>query len=395
MTTFERVHHPVLILLALATGGFAIGTTEFAAMGLLPYFATDLGLDEPTAGNVISIYALGVCLGAPLIAVLGARMPRRTLLVWLMGFFAVANGFSALAPTYEWMLVFRFLSGLPHGAYFGVAMLLAASLVPSNRRAQAISRVILGLTVATIIGVPLASAIGQNFGWRWGFVIVAALATTTAVLVHVLAPIQAAPPGASRIKEISGLANRQVWLLLGIGAIGFGGLFCVYTYLASTILEVTRAAPIFVPLLLGVFGLGMTVGTIICAWAADRALMPTMAAILLVNAAALMIYPETVGNLWLMAPVVFVIGCGGGLSTVVQTRLMDVAGESQTLVAALNHSAFNVANALGPWLGGLAIAAGWGLHSTGWVGAGLALGGFAIWCVAMLDTRGRAARVTA
>jgi DHA1 family inner membrane transport protein len=395
MTSLSRTHHPTLVLLALATGGFAIGTTEFAAMGLVPYFSASLGIDEPTAGNVISAYAIGVCVGAPLIAVLGAHLARRTLLVGLMAFFALANGLSAIAPDYRWMLVFRFLSGLPHGAYLGVAMLLAASLVPPNRRAQAVSKVILGLTVATIVGVPAASAIGQSFGWRWGFAIVAVLAATTAALVQYYAPVQPAPAGASRAKEIGGLANRQVWLLLGIGAIGFGGMFCVYTYLASTLLQVTRSAPVFVPVLLGVFGLGMTIGTMICAWAADRALMPTMAVTLLVNAAALALYPATVENLWLMAPVVFVIGCGGGLSTVVQTRLMDVAGQSQTLIAALNHSAFNVANAIGPWAGGMAIAAGWGLPSTGWVGSCLALGGFGIWCVTVLDMRARAAKAAA
>lgn len=158
-----------LVLLALAMGGFAIGTTEFAAMSLLPYFANGLSIDEPTAGHVISAYALGVVVGAPVIAVLAARLPRYALLIGLMAVFALANGLSALAPSYETMLVFRFLSGLPHGAYFGVASLVAVSLVPPERRSQAVARVMLGLTIATIIGVPVANWIGQGVGWRWGF----------------------------------------------------------------------------------------------------------------------------------------------------------------------------------------------------------------------------------
>src|SRR6202007_3314546 len=176
---------PGLVHSALAVVCFAIGTTEFATMSLLPFFARDLGIDEPTAGHVISAYALGVVVGAPLIAVLSARMARRTLLIVLMSLFALANGLSALAPTYHWMLLFRFLSGLPHGAYFGIAALVAASLVALGGRTQAVGRVLLGLTVATIIGVPFANWLGQAVGWRWGFAVVALLAGLTAVLVAI------------------------------------------------------------------------------------------------------------------------------------------------------------------------------------------------------------------
>ncbi len=190
--------HPGLVMAALAMGGFAIGTTEFAAMSLLPYFSAGLGIDAPTAGHVISAYALGVVTGAPIIAVLAAKLPRRTLLIGLMLAFAVGNGLSALAPTYGWMLFFRFLSGLPHGAYFGVAALVAASLVPANRRAQAVARVMVGLTVATVIGVPMANWMGQAIGWRWGFGIVAVLALTTALLVWLYAPRDAAPEARAR-----------------------------------------------------------------------------------------------------------------------------------------------------------------------------------------------------
>ncbi|WP_439497555.1 MFS transporter [Bosea sp. (in: a-proteobacteria)] len=376
-----------LILFALAMGGFAIGTAEFAVMSLLPYFSAGLGIDEPSAGHVISAYALGVVVGAPVIAVLAAKVSRRTLLIGLMTVFAIANSLSALAPSYGWMMGFRFLSGLPHGAYFGVAALVAASLVPANRRAQAIARVMLGLTIATILGVPFANWMGQALGWRWGFGVVAALALLTVALVTAFAPKDRPHPGASPLRELGALKRRQVWLTLAIGAIGFGGLFAVYTYLASTLLEVTRVAPGMVPVVLAIFGAGMTVGTLAAAWAADRALMPSIAAILLWSAASLALFPLAAGNIWTISLVVFMIGCGGGLGTPLQTRLMDVAEDAQTLAAALNHSAFNTANALGPLLGGMAIAAGYGWTSTGWVGCALALGGLAIWLVALWDMR--------
>jgi DHA1 family inner membrane transport protein len=382
-----KVHAAGLVLAALALGGFAIGTTEFASMSLLPYFAASLGVDAPTAGHAISAYALGVVIGAPVIAVLAARLPRRVILVALMAVFAVGNLLSALAPSFGWMLAFRFFSGLPHGAYFGVAALVAASVSPPERRARSVAMVMIGLTVATIIGVPMANVVGQWIGWRWGFVIVAVLAAMTATAVYIFAPRAPADADASPLRELGALAKGRVWLTLGIGAIGFGGMFCVYTYLASTMAEVTHASPAALPVVLAVFGAGMTVGTLVCAWAADRAQMPAIGGILLWSAAALALYPAATGSLWTLMPVVFLIGCGGGLGAVLQTRLMDVAGDAQTLAAALNHSAFNFANALGPWLGGLAIAAGMGWTSTGYVGAGLALGGFLIWIVAALDVR--------
>ncbi|KRE17715.1 MFS transporter [Bosea sp. Root381] len=379
--------HVGLVLFALAMGGFAIGTAEFAVMSLVPYFSVGLGIDEPTAGHVISAYALGVVVGAPIIAVLAARVARHTLLIGLMAVFAVANLLSALAPSYGWMLVFRFFSGLPHGAYFGVAALVAASLSPPNRRAQAVARVMLGLTVATIIGVPFANWMGQALGWRWGFGIVALLALVTVLLVFAYAPRDKVQPGASPLRELGALGRRQVWLTLGIGAIGFGGMFAVYTYVASTLMEVTLVSPAVVPVILCVFGLGLTAGTLVGAWLADRALMPAIGGMLLWTACALAIFPFATGNIWAVGAVIFLIGTSGGLGPMLQTRLMDVAEEAQTLAAALNHSAFNAANALGPWLGGMAIAAGYGWSSTGWVGSALALGGFAIWVVAVLDDR--------
>jgi DHA1 family inner membrane transport protein len=378
------------VQLALAVGGFAIGTTEFATMSLLPYFARDLHISEPTAGRVISAYALGVVVGAPIIAVLSARVARRTLLVGLMCLFALANGLSALAPTYHWMLAFRFLSGLPHGAYFGIAMLVAASLVPNERRTQAVGRVLLGLTVATIVGVPLANWLGQAFGWRWGFAVVAALAVCSAALIAQFAPREGVATGASPLRELGALKRLQVWLTLATGAIGFGGLFAVYTYLDSTLIDVTHVAARMVPLVLAAFGLGMTAGNLWVPRFADRALMATAGVMLVWSAVVLALYPLAARDVWTVTLDVFAIGIGGALATVLQTRLMDVAGDAQSLAAALNHSAFNVANAIGPLLGGMAITAGFGLTSTGYVGSALALAGLGVWAVSLALARGRA-----
>jgi DHA1 family inner membrane transport protein len=379
--------HPGLVLLALAIGGFAIGTTEFAAMSLVPYFAPDLGIEATTAGHVISAYALGVVVGAPVIAVLAARLARRTLLVALMLLFTLGNGLSGLAPTYGWLVAFRFLAGLPHGAYFGVAALVAASLVPRERRSQAVAGVLAGLTIATMVGVPLANLIGQFMGWRWSFEFAALLGLLTATLVRICAPYGPPEAGASPLRELGALRRGQVWLTLATGAIGFGGMFAVYTYLASTMLEVTHLAPWSIPVMLTVFGFGLTIGNLVCAWLADRGVMRAAGATLVWSAVALALYPFATGSVWTLAPVVFLIGCGGGLGTVLQTRLMDVAEDAQTLAAALNHSAFNTANALGPWLAGLVLAAGFGFPATGWVGVALALGGLGIWGVSLAADR--------
>lgn len=376
--------HLAIVLFSLAMGGFAIGTTEFASMSLLPFFAADLHIDEPTAGHAISAYALGVVLGAPLIAVLGARFARRTQLLMLMAVFALGNALTALAPGFGAMIAARFLSGLPHGAYFGIAALVAASLVPQQRRSQAIGQVMLGLTGATIIGVPLANLIGQAVGWRASFGLVSALALLTMLLCALFAPRDRAGRS-DPLQELGALRSGRVWMTLAISAIGFGGMFAVYTYLATTLIEVTKVSTEVIPFFLAIFGIGATLGNLFVPRFADRALMPTAGGILLFAAVALLAFPLAAGNPWLLAIDIFAIGASVALGAVLQTRLMDVAGDAQALAAALNHSAFNTANALGPFLGGLAIRQGLGWTSTGPVGAGLALLGFLIWIVAYRD----------
>lgn len=382
-----RAWSPGLVHTVLALGGFAIGTTEFATMSLLPAFSKAMGVDVATGGHVISAYALGVVVGAPLLAVLGAKLSRRTLLVLLMSWFALGNALSALAPSFGALLALRFFTGLPHGAYFGVAALVAAGVVPTEQRTVAIGRVLTGLAVATILGVPLANLLGQWLGWRWGFGVVAVLAALTVALVMIVVAADRPDKDASPLRELGALGKAQVWLTLATGAIGFGGIFAVYTYLTSTLSAVTHAPAYAVPIVLAVFGVGMTAGNFVVPRFADRALMPVAGGLLAFSAVALAIYPFAALHLWSITLAVAVIGIGGALGAVLQTRLMDVAGDAQALAAALNHSAFNTANALGPWVGGLAITAGYGLTSTGWVGCGLALGGLAIWAVALLVER--------
>ncbi|GLK79800.1 MFS transporter [Methylopila turkensis] len=363
---------------ALAVGGLALGTGEFAAMGVLPGVARDVGVSIPAAGHTISAYALGVVVGAPVLAILFARTARRALLVGLMLLFALANLASALAPGYLSLNAARFLSGLPHGAYFGVAMLVAASLVPANRRAQAAGNVLLGLSIANVVGVPAATWLGQEFGWRATFIAVAGLGILTAALVRAFIPAVPAAAGASARRELGAFLRPQVWLTLGVAAIGFGGMFAVYSYISPTLTEVTGLDVGAVPLMLGVLGLGMIAGNIAGGYFADRALKAAILGALVWNGAVLALFVVTSSSVWLAAVNLFLIGACIAIGPALQTRLMDVAGEAQTLAAALNHSAFNLANALGAWLGGAAVAAGLGWTAPGWVGALLAVGGLAI-----------------
>jgi DHA1 family inner membrane transport protein len=374
-----------LPLLALGAGSFAIGTGEFVIMGLLPDAASDLGISIPQAGHLISAYALGVVIGAPLLAVLGARWPRRNLLIALMAAFAAGNIASALAPSYLSMMVARLLTGFPHGTYFGVASLVAASLVPRERRAQAVGLVMLGLTIATLVGVPIAATVGTWLGWRSAFLIVGAIGALTALLVWRWVPFVPADRRASPLRELAALKRKQVWLTLGIGAIGFGGMFSVFSYIKPTMLELAQMPAAGIPVVLALFGIGMVAGNLAGAKLADKALMPTIGAVLVWTALVLGAFTFTAPHAWLAAVNVLLVGTAVALGPALQIRLMDVAGDAQTLAAALNHSAFNMANALGAWLGGLTIAAGYGWESTGWVGLLLALGGLAVYAWSMLS----------
>ncbi|MDP9046213.1 MAG: MFS transporter [Pseudomonadota bacterium] len=377
-------------MLALGVGGFAIGTGEFVIMGLLPEVATDLGVSIPRAGHVISAYALGVVLGAPVLAVLGAHWRRRRLLVALMALFALGNVASALAPGELSLNLLRFVAGLPHGAYFGVAALVAASMAPPERRAHAVGLVMSGLTSATLVGVPLAAWLGQHWGWRAAFVFVGAIGVLACVLVRRAVPDLPAATGASPLRELGALARPQVWLTLGVAAIGFGGMFAVFSYIKPLLTEVTGIALSAVPLFLALFGVGMVVGNLIGSRLADKALMRTIAGVLAWDALVLGAIVFTAPYAPAIAVNVFLLGTIVAIAPALQIRLMDVAGDAQTLAAALNHSAFNMANALGAWLGGVAIAAGHGWTSTGWVGTLLACAGAIVFAASVrLQRSGR------
>ena len=372
----------LLIELALALGGFAIGTSEFAIMGLMPNVAQELGVSEPQVGHAISTYALGVVVGAPVLALLGARMARRHLLIALMACFALGNLASALAPGYNELLLFRFLAGLPHGAYFGVAMLVAASLVAPGKRAQAVSRVLAGLTVAILIGNPLATWLGQHLSWRYAFALVGVLAVATAVMIALFLPNDPHEPRSNPIDELRAFNRAPIWLAMGIGAIGFAGMFCVFSYIAPTLLEVTRVSAGWIPLAMMLFGAGCIVGNSAGGWLFDRLKLRAVAWILAWATLVLLVFPSTTASLWTLLPATFALGTMIALGPAVQTHLMDVASGAQTLAAASNHAAFNVANALGPWLGGLAISAGFSWTVTGYIGAATALCGLVLFAFA-------------
>ncbi|KAF1018343.1 MAG: Inner membrane transport protein YdhP [Paracidovorax wautersii] len=383
----QRESVAVRAILAMAVGGFAIGTGEFVIMGLLPEMAQSLAITIPQAGHAISAYALGVVIGAPVLAIACARWPRRRLLIALMLLFSIGNFASALAPGYLSLNALRFLAGLPHGTYFGVAALVAATLAPPGQRARAVGWLMLGLTTATVAGVPLAAWLGQHLGWRYAFVLVGALALLAAYLVRHWVPRMPADQHASPLRELGGLRRKQLWLTLGIGAIGMGGLFSVYSYVKPTLMEVAGMPLGGIPLVLALFGCGMVAGNLVGAPLADRSIKRTMAGLLVWAFVVLLAFAFTAQSVWLACLNIFLIGTVVAMGPVLQIRLMDMAGEAQTLAAALNHSAFNTANALGAWLGGLTIAAGLGWTSTAWVGAALAVAGMGMFAWSMAVDR--------
>ncbi|NEJ22847.1 MFS transporter [Rhizobium leguminosarum] len=382
-----------LVQLALACGGFGIGTGEFAIMGLLPNVAETFSVTTPQAGYVISAYALGVVVGAPVIAVLAAKMARRTLLLMLMLIFAAGNISSAMAPTFESFTLLRFVSGLPHGAYFGVAALVAASMVPVHRRARAVGRVMLGLTVATLLGTPLTTFFGQSLDWQVAFFSVGVLGLLTVALIWFYVPKDRVSEEAGFLRELGAFRRPQVWLTLGIAAVGYGGMFAMFSYIASTTTEVAMLPETAVPIMLVLFGVGMNAGNFIGSWLADKSLLGTIGGSLVYNIVVLTTFSLTAANPYMLGLSVFLVGCGFAAGPALQTRLMDVAADAQTLAAASNHSAFNIANAIGAWLGGLVIAGGYGFAATGYVGAALSFLGLFVFAASLrLERRDRGAQ---
>ena len=384
-----------LVIAALACGGFGIGTGEFAIMGLLPGVASTFSVTTPQAGYVISAYALGVVVGAPLIAVAGATSSRRSLLLILMLVFAIGNLASAVAPSFLSFVVLRFLSGLPHGAYFGVSALVAASLVPVHRRARAVGYVMLGLTVATLAGTPVMAYFGQYLSWRAMFLAVGGIGALTVALIWNYLPRDKPAEGATVMRELVAFTHPQVLLTLTLAATGFGGMFSIFSYIASTTTEVAHMPVAMIPLIMFLFGIGMNVGNLVGSKLADKSLMGTIGGMLVFNIVVMTLFSLTAASPALLCAFVFLIGCTFAAGPAMQTRLMDVAADGQTLAAASMHSAFNVANGLGAWLGGLVIAHGYGYAATGYVGAALSCIGLLVFGLSWLLERRSVRRLSA
>lgn len=367
---------------AMAVGSFAIGTGEFAIMGLMPDIARNLQLSEPQVGHAISAYALGVMVGAPVLAILGARLLRKHLLLLLMALYALGNVATAFTPTFGTLVAFRFISGLPHGAYFGIAAVVASSMVPANHRAGAVARVMMGLTLAMLLGNPIATVLGQFFGWRSAFALVGMIAVCTIALVWRYVPDRHDEPRSDPRKELRAFTQPQVWMALAIGAIGFAGMFCVFSYLAPTMLEVTGLAPRWIPFGLAAFGVGGIIGNVAGGKLFDRMQFRAVGLVLVWSMAVLVCFPFAAATPWGVLLGIALVGTMVALAAPLQIRLMDIAHEAPSLAAASNHAAFNLANALGPWLGGMAITAGLGWTSTGYIGAATALAGLGIFLIA-------------
>ncbi|MEU1518481.1 MFS transporter [Streptomyces sp. NPDC005811] len=378
-----------LALLALAVVAFGIGTTEFATMGLLPQIADGIGVSVPQAGNVVSAYALGVVVGAPVLTGIGARIPHKRLLILLSGLFVIGNVASALAPTFGWLFAARFLAGLPHGALFGVGAVVASRLVAPERAGRAVSRMFLGLTVANIVGVPAGTALGQQFGWRYAYCAVAVIGLIALAALAAFVPDQPRGSQAGIRHELRAMGNKQVAIGLATAVVGFGGFFAVYSYLVPILTHLTGFSDSSTTLVLALYGAGMTLGTLIAGPLTDRALRPTLYGGLALLGATLVAFYFTVHSTVPALLTLVVMGAMGALvTTPVQMLLMAKAKDAPTMAAASNHSAFNLANAGGAWLGGLAISAGWGWASPALVGAALAAAGLGLAFTGGLMDRG-------
>ncbi|GHE81394.1 MFS transporter [Amycolatopsis deserti] len=376
-------------LIALAIAAFGIGTTEFVIMGLLPEVATDLGVSVPTAGLLISGYALGVVVGAPLLTALGSKVPRKTVLTGLMVLFIAGNVVSAIAPGYGLLMTGRVVAALSHGAFFGVGSVVAASLVPTARQASAIAIMFTGLTVANVLGVPGGTALGQQFGWRSTFWAVAGLGVIALLGVVALVPRQPVAEDQSLRSELAVFRRPQVWLALAMTALGFGGVFASFTYVAPMMTDVAGFSPGAVTWLLVLFGGGLVVGNLVGGKAADRALMPSLYVILAALAVVLVVFVFTAHE-QLPAAVTIALFGAAGFATVppLQARVMAKAGDAPALASAANIAAFNLGNAGGAWLGGLAIGHGLGYTAPNWIGAALAAAGLGVALVSgALDRR--------
>ncbi|WP_419899238.1 MFS transporter [Roseomonas sp. USHLN139] len=366
-------------LLALAAGAFAIGVTEFAPMGLLPVIAGDLGVSIPRAGLLVSAYALGVMLGAPLMTLGTRRLPRRTLLLLLTAIFTLGNLMAALATSYEMLLAARIVTSLHHGAFFGVGAIVAAGLVPPERRAGAVATMFMGLTLATVVGVPLASWAGETLGWRVSFWAIAGLGLATLLALRLTLPALPAPDSGDAMAEIRALGQRRVLGALLLTVVGSSAMFTVFTYIAPILREATGASPGYVTAMLVTYGLGLTLGNGLGGRFADRSVDRTLIAALAGLALVLLAFAWFMPDAVVSAGLIFLWGIASfALVPPLQVRVMGAAAAAPSLASSVNIGAFNLGNALGAALGGGVIAAGWGYPAVALAGAATALAGLAM-----------------
>jgi DHA1 family inner membrane transport protein len=378
-------------LLALAIGGFGIGLTEFVIMGLLPEVADSFQVTEATAGWLISGYALAVVVGALGLTAATTRLPRKQVLLGLLGLFIAGNLISAVAPTYEIMLTGRVVAALCHGAFFGIGAVVAAGLVAPQRKAAAVAMMFTGLTVANVLGVPFGTLLGQAFGWRSTFWFITAVGVVAWLGILLLVPAPSAPAVAPSVRhELRAFRSGQVWLSIAVTVLGFGGMFGAFTYIAYTLTKVSGFSTGTVPWLLVLFGAGMFAGNVIGGRVADRSVDGTLLAGLAGLVVVLAVFALTAGSQ--VATIASLLLMGGfGFATVpaLQTRVMHYAEQAPTLASGANIGAFNLGNALGAWAGGVTITAGLGYTSPIWAGAGITAAGLAVMAAASAAARTR------
>lgn len=367
-------------LIPLALGGFGIGMTEFVMMGILPDIATNLRISIPEAGYLISAYALGVVVGAPTLVGALANRPPKSVLVWFMVLFAVFNALSALAPSFHLLLICRFLAGLPHGAFFGVGAVVASRLAEEGKEAAAVAIMLAGLTVANIIGVPLGTYAGHNFSWRVAFFIVAVIGILTVFSLKKWIPHMEANKDASALSDLRIFRNPYLWLALAITAIGTGGFFAWFSYIAPLLTDISMFSPRSIPLIMTVAGLGMTVGVLLGGWLADK-FAPLKAIVMLLTTMAILLCLNGLlaGSQSIMLCLVFATGANAlALGPPIQMLLIEHSRDAEMLGSSLGQSGFNIGNAAGAFLGGIPLTLGYSYSSPQWIAAGLAMSGLVL-----------------
>ncbi len=382
-------------LFSLLFGGLGIGITEFVMMGLLEDIAHDLGVDIPTAGHLIAAYAMGVVIGAPLLVVIAGKYPPKRILLGLMVLFTLFNAFTAFAPDYHSLLISRVLAGLPHGAFFGVGSVVASRLAKPGKEAQAISIMFAGLTIANLVGVPLGTYIGHHFIWRYSFAIVVLVGILTLLSLKLWMPDMPVKQAGSVKTQLRFFKRQEAWLIIGMIAIGTGGLFSWYSYISPLMTKVTGFSESSMTYILMLAGVGMFIGNLLGGRLADL-VSPARASVILLSAMAAALVTQQYVSVYPIPSLVMTFILGGvafALSAPIQMLMINTAKGSEMLAASVSQASFNIGNALGAFLGGLPIAMGYGYSSPEWVGAAMAAFG-AVFALAFILHQARQNRVT-